>query len=511
LIGLIGIAILVPRRAVLDNTQAIGAYLKRMAGVFGAITVSGLAFLGLLLTLNNLLPAVLRRDLPAFLTASVLVGALYVSPAFVVTLAALIALWIVIYNRPLIGLALIIFWAPFFSLPADLYYWATPMVELCLLLTASAMLARRLLRRQPVAKGQTNRWQLTDWAMLALVLVAVLSLTWSAQLVPALRELRIIVVEPALFYLLLRAVGPSRQDLVRLVDVFILAGAAVSGIGLVEYLSGGSTGIAVAEQGARRLMSVYTSPNNLALFLGRCIPFGFAMTLVAPGTLRRVVAGIMTLLMLAALLLSQSIGAILLGLPAGLAVVLLLWNWRRGALAIGALIVILVAALALSRFIPRLQGAFDLSRSSSFVRTQLWTSAFNLLRERPLTGAGLDQFLYLYRSRYILPEAWAEPNLSHPHNFFLDYWISLGILGVSILAALQVAFWRRGWQVWRRSDRLVKALVIGAMGSMADFLAHGLVDNSYFVVDLAYIFCFSLALIVWLNSRSSENHAGSDQ
>lgn len=36
------------------------------------------------------------------------------------------------------------------------------------------------------------------------------------------------------------------------------------------------------------------------------------------------------------------------------------------------------------------------------------------------------------------------------------------------------------------------------MGSMAYFLAHGLVDNSYFVVDLAYIFCFTLALVARL-------------
>ncbi len=40
------------------------------------------------------------------------------------------------------------------------------------------------------------------------------------------------------------------------------------------------------------------------------------------------------------------------------------------------------------------------------------------------------------------------------------------------------------------------------MGSMADFLAHGLVDNSYFVVDLSYVFCLTLALAVRLRAES---------
>jgi hypothetical protein len=41
------------------------------------------------------------------------------------------------------------------------------------------------------------------------------------------------------------------------------------------------------------------------------------------------------------------------------------------------------------------------------------------------------------------------------------------------------------------------------MGTMADFLAHGLVDNSYFVIDLAYVFALSVALAVILNAQAA--------
>jgi putative inorganic carbon (HCO3(-)) transporter len=139
------------------------------------------------------------------------------------------------------------------------------------------------------------------------------------------------------------------------------------------------------------------------------------------------------------------------------------------------------------------------------MRAQLWQASLNLLAERPLTGAGLDQFLYLYRSRYILPSAWEEPDLSHPHNILLDFWIRLGLGGVIVLGALQLAFWRMGLRAWRklRDDRLMVACVVGALGAMANILAHGLVDNSYFVIDLAYIFCFTVAIVNGAHSGHS--------
>jgi O-antigen ligase len=377
----------------------------------------------------------LRRDLPAFAVTVGAAGLLYLSPTLITTGVALVALWVLIFNRPVIGLALIVFWSPFHLVPIDLAFFALPMVEINVLLTLSAVIARSLILRPKRALSASPmrglRWM--DWAMLAFVGAACLTLLWAEQSGPATREFRIIVIEPALLYLLIRVIRPTRADLVRLVDVLILSGVAVSAIGLVQYVMGGP-GITIAEAGSRRLMSVFSSPNNLALFLGRCVPFAVAMALVAPAgrggwlTLRRACAACAALVMLAALALTQSAGAALLGLPAGLAAVFLLWDGRWGLVLVGVMALGLLSLIPLSRFVPRLQGALDLTRTSSFTRTQLWTSTINLLRERPLTGAGLDQFLYLYRSRYILPEAWQEPNLSHPHNLLLDYWTRLGCL-----------------------------------------------------------------------------------
>jgi O-antigen ligase len=108
------------------------------------------------------------------------------------------------------------------------------------------------------------------------------------------------------------------------------------------------------------------------------------------------------------------------------------------------------------------------------------------VRDHPIVGVGLDNFVYVYQL-YLREGSMAEPNLSHPHNWVLNFWLELGLLGLVAFVWLVVRFFRaasrqRGW------------LIAGAMGAMADMLVHGLIDNSYFLVDLAFLFWLILAV-----------------
>jgi uncharacterized membrane protein YedE/YeeE len=57
-------------------------------------------------------------------------------------------------------------------------------------------------------------------------------------------------------------------------------------------------------------------------------------------------------------------------------------------------------------------------------------------------------------------------------------------------------------------DRDHRALVLGLTGSLAYTLAHGLVDASYFFVDLAFAFLLALGLVQW--SLRSNTHGQKD-
>jgi O-antigen ligase len=96
----------------------------------------------------------------------------------------------------------------------------------------------------------------------------------------------------------------------------------------------------------------------------------------------------------------------------------------------------------------------------------------------------------------VQPAAWQEFNLSHPHNLVLDFWLRLGLPGLAVLGWMLVAFYRRGLLAYRRLMTTRKRLLAaGLMAGMVDFVAHGLVDNAFFLVDLAFVFMLMLSLI----------------
>jgi O-antigen ligase len=110
----------------------------------------------------------------------------------------------------------------------------------------------------------------------------------------------------------------------------------------------------------------------------------------------------------------------------------------------------------------------------------------------------MDNFLYRYPT-YLPAGLAVEPNLSHPHNLILHFWLQLGLLGLAAAAWLLVQFVRRVWPYARSAQaQPAKALAVGSLGSMTDFVAHGMVDNSYFLVDMAFIFWMTLALSLTL-------------
>ncbi len=204
-----------------------------------------------------------------------------------------------------------------------------------------------------------------------------------------------------------------------------------------------------------------------------------------------------------ALLLSFSRGAILLGVPAALLTLGLFAGktWRRVTI-----VLLILGALALIPILqlPRFSGLFDWSSGTTGFRISLWYSTLQMIRESPLLGVGLDNFLYAYRTRFVLPTAWEEFNLSHPHNVFLDFAARLGLPGLCLFLWMQFAFWRNLIPNLKSDRPEIRTITLGIMASMVNFLAHGLVDASYFVIDLAYVYMLTCAVSIWLPTWNIE-------
>lgn len=374
--------------------------------------------------------------------------------------------------------------------PIGVGNWSLSLVEFVILASTVAWLCRIGQTNWPAVRAALTGkavWlalarqaiQALSPAVVFFAVVATASLATTFYLKVALREYRTVVAEPLLFYAML--LTTFRDQPSRLAHAYIGVGIGVAAIALLHYFL---VGTVEATGGVRRVLAIYHSPNALALFLER--PLALAMVLGFVGTGRRrlaLLAG--TALMLIVLVLTYSRGAWLAVCAGALFAIAVGWGrWRPLAIALASLAVGAAGFLA-SGHIARLTSTITVSR-----RIDVWLSALAMLRDHPITGVGLDNFLYYYRDRgYIRPSAAVEPNLSHPHNLVLDWWLRIGVLGPVALFWLVATALRDGFQVWRRSplaDR--RALALGLMTTMVTGLVHGTVDNNFFLVDLAVSF-----------------------
>jgi hypothetical protein len=381
-----------------------------------------------------------------------------------------------------------------------------------------------------VASRGASRIGSLDLAVAAIVVLALAAALAAENVGASLQEFHVVVWDGAAFYAFVRMTqrqdfrtgpGNARALAWLLVDAFLLGTTGMALYAIYQFFF---TDQSITAEGVHRALGLYGSPNNLALLLDRALPISIAAIAFSPqappgarpqarldksvvGRIgqRRLLYGLALIPMLIALLLTFSRGALMLGLPAAVLFVGIV----QGGRALWASLGILAAtAVGLLPFLGtnRFQSMFDMQSGTGFFRLRLWQSAWTMLREHPWLGVGPDNFLYQYRTRYILPDAWQEPNLSHPHNILLDFGTRLGIGGIAVLLWLQLAFWRLAWRLYRHApDASARVLILGLMASMIAILAHGLVDNSFFLVDLAFIFFLITGITSKLAAARSSN------
>ncbi len=299
--------------------------------------------------------------------------------------------------------------------------------------------------------------------------------------------------------------APRPRDLWLLVHALIAAGVVIACVGFYQF---GVTGNTISAEGVRRVRGLYMSPNNLSLFLGRVLAVLAALVLALPmkNLRRRALYAVAAVPVVGCLYLTYSRGAWLLGVPLSILFIALV---RRGKTlwGVAGALGLILASVVPAASTQRIANLFSIEGGTSGLRLKLWQGTLNMIRDHPIFGVGLDNFLYEYRTRYILPDAWEEPNLSHPHNIVLDYWTRLGLLGLVTLAVQVWAFFRVGFRTyWRLPEGPERALVLGLLAYMVYSVAHGLIDNSFFLTDLALIFAWASGILsnLYVATRESE-------
>jgi putative inorganic carbon (HCO3(-)) transporter len=385
----------------------------------------------------------------------------------------------------------------------------------------------------------------------ALLLVgASLALSGSPDLHDGLRAYRQEIIEPLLYFLLLLRYLRARADLARVFVALILSGLVVACTAIVQglqYLSQHGTLITSATD-TFRPSGPYGSANNVGLLLDRVIPILLAVGLTHIFQRSAASAGeaaqrpawrdplrwacVIALIPLAwALYWSRSRGAEV----AMVAVVLFFFVVEvRQWIAVAAVFVVGLAGgiIFRSKLLDLLNTGHNGTETLS-ERFTYWKAGLLIIRDHFLLGTGPDSFRVLYNpdapARPHSPNSYAlkaldgqafpsnyDPGISHPHNFFLDFWISSGVLGLAALFWLLGAFAIVLARLYRRcaplrKGDLLQRFLLGIAGGMLATLVHGLVDNSYFVDDLAVLFWLFIASLLILGGIIQREHATAPQ
>jgi O-antigen ligase len=310
----------------------------------------------------------------------------------------------------------------------------------------------------------------------------------------ALREFRVTVFEPVLYFALILRWARTPADVWRITGAWLVAAALVGREAVAQYV----LGQAALMEGVGRATSVFPSATALGIYLGKALPLSLTLFVFLPSTARwkpwRIACGLFSLVIGLGVIASFARGA-WIGVFVALALVAIIARHKWLLAALGAAILAGVAALPFIN-ITRITSAFDFSTedNTGVARAKIWAAALRIIKDYPVTGIGQDQFLYADPS-YGVPQL-RFFTTSHPHNWILDFWLRLGLPGLLWILALLVFFFRHTYLLWRElRGTAAGALVLGLMASMMDFAVHGLLDMAYFTMDSALTFWTIIGLV----------------
>ncbi len=416
---------------------------------------------------------------------------------------AIFALALVLALDLTLAPALVLVLLPFYMRPKQLGPIGFSLHELVIWMAVGLWLLRWLIARlSQQAPPRLFALGGLDYPVLLMLFIGLFAALGSERTGFAFYDFRTVFLAPALFYWLIVHTRQNGLNLPTLSDALVLGGVLISLIGLSQFVLGGVDFV----EGVPRISALFGSANNLALYLGRILPVLIAVAALGIAPRRWLYLTALIPVALAAFL-TFSKGLLLISIPAGLLLLAVFESRLRKP--VGILFVVGVLALLPFLGATRFTDLLNTDSGTTFLRLQLWRSAWQMFLDRPWLGVGPDNFLYAYRSTYALPVAWEELQLSHPHNLFLDLLTRVGLFGFVAGVWLLAATLLQGFRLLRRNllSNIQYPYFLGLFVGLIAGLLHGFIDNSIFLVDLAILTYLVTAIVESLRREQAPSQS----
>ena len=350
------------------------------------------------------------------------------------------------------------------------------------------------------------------WLILTWLLISIIAVIISPDLRAGAGIWKAYFLEPILFLIVFLDVIKNKKDLKLAIGALIFSSLLVAFYAFYQKIVGQgvwSTEI-WGQPKVLRATGPFPHPNFLGLYLGPLFMLGIGYIFL---NFKKNIPFIVKILFFAVLFLGSLIFAKSEGAIIAIFIALffcgMLYKPARKWVLISILIFVLIL-LSFSSSRHYLTEKIFFQDLSGRLRVNIWKGATEILKEKPIMGAGLNGYRILapqYQERYYdkdTQELISVETHPYPHNLFLTIWLELGLLGLVIFFLILFQFFRQGFKNFKKEPILIGSI----MGAMAVILIHGLVDTPYFKNDLAILFWVIIGVMIVVLRRGGRVDEG---
>lgn len=333
---------------------------------------------------------------------------------------------------------------------------------------------------------------------------ATISIFTSVDLRAAAGEWKAFYIEPFVLFLILYL---SRDKLVAKIDIILpllLSGLVTSVLAIYQHFTGWMVPWDFwANNETYRVTAWYGFPNGVGLFLAPLVVM--AATGVWQKLTNRSRDSYLLLITYSLLLIAGSLAVFyakstggLIGILAGIGMLLLL-NKRTHWPAVIVGVIACTSLLGLPG-LQDLKHEVLLQDRSGQIRVSMWKEAVQLLKDRPLLGAGLASYDERIVPYHTTVNGEGIEIFHHPHNIFLTIYVNLGLLGLIGFVLMLIGFFYNAFRSSHQS--LISNFLVATMTAI---IVTGLVDSPYIKNDLAVLFWVLPLLLLTSSYANLEN------
>lgn len=340
----------------------------------------------------------------------------------------------------------------------------------------------------------------------ALFLIGTATLSMAFAPYPYLSMFEIIeVIKMYLCFLYLANNIKSKSD-VQFVIAFLLSGLLFEGLlGFAQHhygepfwprALGGPWSIV-----GSRVTGTWESFNDFAWYLPFIIPIALSMCFSEIKLIYKFLCGFTFFLSSGSLVWSDSRGGWISFLIAALFVIISVFSKIKGKTdLIKTFATIMAIIILLSPLYPKLSAKFYVrltadDRGSAESRLPQYKVAWNIIKNNPLVGIGINNYTELMSDYDITEEGLESITHQAVHNIFLQIIAEMGIFGIAIFIWFIAAIFIEGIEYIISNRGSMVYAVIGMVAGIMAFLVHGLVDTAS-IGSKMYMFVWFFAGII---------------